>query len=119
MGSMTSRMTPAEYGQHLATFAPPLTDEQVEAAARILASVVPAAEPKPALPELLTSADVAAMFGVATNQISIWRTKHNWPCIKVGRTYRFRKEDVDEILRRHLENPRGLDEPRRRRRRAL
>lgn len=33
-------MTPAEYGAHLAETAPRLTDEQVEAAARILATVV-------------------------------------------------------------------------------
>lgn len=32
-------MSPAEYGQLLAQSAPPLTDEQVEAAARILATV--------------------------------------------------------------------------------
>lgn len=32
-------MTPAEYGAQLAEQAPPLTDAQVEAAARILASV--------------------------------------------------------------------------------
>lgn len=30
-------MTPAEYGLHLASLEPPITDEQVEAAARILA----------------------------------------------------------------------------------
>lgn len=32
-------MTPTEYGQHLALVAPAITDEQAEAAARILASV--------------------------------------------------------------------------------
>jgi hypothetical protein len=32
-------MTPAEYGAYLASLAAPLTDAQVEAAARILASV--------------------------------------------------------------------------------
>lgn len=31
-------MTPAEYGMHLADQAPPLTEEQATAAARILAS---------------------------------------------------------------------------------
>lgn len=35
----TERMTPAEYGAFLARDAAPLTAEQVEAAARILASV--------------------------------------------------------------------------------
>ena len=34
-------MTPTEYGRHLASLAPPITDEQAEAAARILASVEP------------------------------------------------------------------------------
>ena len=34
-------MSPREYGQHLAAVAPALTDEQAEAAARILASVEP------------------------------------------------------------------------------
>lgn len=32
-------MTPAEYGRQLAMAAPPLTPEQIEAAARILATV--------------------------------------------------------------------------------
>ena len=32
-------MNPAEYAQHLARTAPPLTAEQIEAAARILASI--------------------------------------------------------------------------------
>lgn len=32
-------MTPVEYGAHLAAQAPPLTEQQIEAAARILASV--------------------------------------------------------------------------------
>lgn len=32
-------MTPAEYGEQLADMAPALTDDQVEAAARILATV--------------------------------------------------------------------------------
>lgn len=32
-------MTDEEYGRHLAATAPPLTQEQVEAAARILATV--------------------------------------------------------------------------------
>lgn len=33
-------MTPAEYGRHLASLAPPLTREQIEAAARILLTVL-------------------------------------------------------------------------------
>jgi hypothetical protein len=32
-------MTPAEYGRHLASLAPPITDDQAEAAARILLTV--------------------------------------------------------------------------------
>lgn len=36
-------MTPAEYGAHLAASAPPLTEEQIERAARILATVEPVA----------------------------------------------------------------------------
>lgn len=32
-------MTPSEYGEHLASLEPPITDEQAEAAARILATV--------------------------------------------------------------------------------
>lgn len=32
-------MTPQEYGQHLASLAPPITDEQAHAAALIFASV--------------------------------------------------------------------------------
>lgn len=32
-------MTPTEYGQHLAGLEPPLTSDQVEAAARILAGI--------------------------------------------------------------------------------
>ena len=36
---MTTQLTPEEYGRELARNAPPLTDEQVERAARILATV--------------------------------------------------------------------------------
>lgn len=36
---MTAPLTPAEYGAQLAAAAPPLTDEQINAAARILVSV--------------------------------------------------------------------------------
>jgi hypothetical protein len=36
---VTRPMTPAEYGRYLAEQEPPITDEQAEAAARILASV--------------------------------------------------------------------------------
>lgn len=32
-------MSPAEYGRHLASLEPPLTDDQCESAARILASI--------------------------------------------------------------------------------
>lgn len=32
-------MTPTEHGRHLASLEPPITDEQAEAAARILATV--------------------------------------------------------------------------------
>jgi hypothetical protein len=32
-------MTPREYGEHLASLAPEITDQQAEAAARILATV--------------------------------------------------------------------------------
>ena len=39
---MTTR-TPQEYGEYLASIAPPLTDEQIESAARILATVEPVA----------------------------------------------------------------------------
>jgi hypothetical protein len=34
-------MTPAEYGEYLADQEPPISDEQVEAAARILAALPP------------------------------------------------------------------------------
>lgn len=34
-------MSPEEYGRHLASLTPPITDEQADAAARILASVEP------------------------------------------------------------------------------
>jgi len=43
-------MTPAEHGRYLASLAPPLTDEQVEAAARILAGAGYAIYPCSALP---------------------------------------------------------------------
>jgi len=33
-------MTPREYGEHLASMAPPITEEQAEKAARILLSVI-------------------------------------------------------------------------------
>lgn len=37
MTTTVTTMTPAEYGEHLADQGPPLTEEQIEQAARILA----------------------------------------------------------------------------------
>lgn len=108
------RLTPAQYGVHLARLAPDLTSEQVEAAARILASLTPS-DAAPPVPALMTTADVAHMFGVKPDRILRWSAMHRWPHIKVGQTYRFRREDIDAILRKHLQNPAAMEQPRRRR----
>jgi len=48
--------------------------------------------------ELLTAAEVARQFRVSPGTPSRWRKSGALPGIKVGRTIRFRRSDVEELL---------------------
>lgn len=52
---------------------------------------------------MLTPADLAEQFGgdVTPRKILDWTKEHDWPCIHVGRTYRYTVEQFAEIKARH------------------
>lgn len=48
--------------------------------------------------KLLTAGEVAAVFDVLTATVYQWKKRGLLPYIRVGRTIRFRVEDVDALL---------------------
>lgn len=49
--------------------------------------------------ELLTPAEVAALFGVATNTVATWERDGRLSCVRtVGGHRRFRRSDVEALL---------------------
>lgn len=51
--------------------------------------------------DLLTPADLAEKFDVNERTIHEWRKAYKWPCVKVGRRYRWTPEQLEQILRTH------------------
>lgn len=51
--------------------------------------------------ELLTRNEVAKMLGLAPNTIAKWAmTGKKLPVVKLGRTVRYQREDVEDLIRR-------------------
>jgi excisionase family DNA binding protein len=53
------------------------------------------------LSHLLTTKEVADMLGVSPGTLNVWRCTQRYPLtfIKVGRSVRYRMEDVEDFLR--------------------
>lgn len=51
--------------------------------------------------DYLTSDQVAQMFGVSERTIRTWRRNGYIPFIKLGKTVRFTKSDIDNALNRY------------------
>lgn len=49
-------------------------------------------------PDLLTSAEVAAMMRVSHVTLQRWRDSNKLPYVRVGRTIRYRRTDVEALL---------------------
>lgn len=51
--------------------------------------------------ELLTPADLAAVFNVPAAKVMEWRRTYGWPCVRAGRTIRFTPAQVEQIIASH------------------
>lgn len=47
----------------------------------------------------LTEAEFAEQLGASEERVGIWRRKHGWPHLRVGRTIRYTPEHVAQIER--------------------
>lgn len=64
-------------------------------------------------PELLTADDLAEIFKVSRRRVMEWQHIHQWPCVKVGRTFRWTPEQVEQIKALHSVKPnRSPNDPR-------
>lgn len=57
--------------------------------------------------DLLTAADLAAIFKTTPRRVMEWRVQYGWPCVKVGRTFRWTPEQVQQIKSRHTVSATG------------
>lgn len=63
--------------------------------------------------KLLTAEDLAAHFGVSRRRVMEWQHIHQWPCVKVGRTFRWTTEQLKQIEALHSVKPnRSPNDPR-------
>lgn len=58
--------------------------------------------------DLLTADDLAAIFKVKRRRIVEWQHKFGWPHVRVGRTYRWTPEHVEQIKARHTITAAGV-----------
>lgn len=58
--------------------------------------------------ELLTADDLAAIFKVSRRRVMEWQLKYGWPRVKVGKSFRWTPEQVEEIKARHSVTPSGV-----------
>ena len=55
--------------------------------------------------DLITHAQLAAMFDVDEKKLTKWRLRYGWPAVKIGRTVLFTPEQVEQILADHSKRP--------------
>jgi len=60
------------------------------------------------LDRLLTADDLAVIFGVARRRVMEWQNQYQWPSVRVGRSYRWTPEQVEQIKARHSVTPAGV-----------
>jgi len=64
-------------------------------------NLVPNSPPTTRKPTLLSPAEVAQLLGINADTLSVWRCTKRYPTlkyIKVGRSVRYRQEDVEAFL---------------------
>ena len=42
--------------------------------------------------------DLAAELGVERRNVVDWTNRYGWPCIRIGRTIRYTREQVEQII---------------------
>jgi excisionase family DNA binding protein len=57
----------------------------------------------PPLPDLLTPAEVCAMFSVSRRTLPRWERAGILPAVRIGGTVRYRAEDVRALLQKQFE----------------
>ena len=68
-------------------------------------------QPPPAitrgLTNLLSPAEAAAILGVTVGTLSVWRCtrRYNLPFVKIGRTVKYRPQDIEEYIDRQAVEP--------------
>ena len=60
--------------------------------------------------ELLTLPQVAKMLGLAERTIYVWSQEGKLPAFKLGSSWRYRQEEIDEWLETQRSSGKGLDE---------
>jgi len=58
--------------------------------------------------DLLTADDLAVIFKVSRRRIIEWANQYQWPRVKLGKTYRWTPEQVEQIKARHSVTPAGI-----------
>ncbi len=58
---------------------------------------------------LLSAKEVSEYLGVGRTTIYKWIERHDLPAHKVGRLWKFRKEEVDKWLKNHQATPRTIN----------
>lgn len=58
--------------------------------------------------ELLTADELAAMLGVNRRRVMEWQHQYGWPHVRIGRTFRWTPEQVEQIKAKHTVSPAGL-----------
>jgi len=58
--------------------------------------------------ELLDADDLAAVFKTTRRRVMEWQNAYSWPCVRVGRTFRWTPEQVEQIKARHTVSPTGI-----------
>jgi hypothetical protein len=55
-----------------------------------------------ALPDLMTEAEAAVVLDCVPGTLSVWRStgRYDLPYVKIGRSVRYKREDVLEFIRR-------------------
>lgn len=58
--------------------------------------------------DLLDADDLAGIFGLSRRRVMELQSQHAWPCVRIGRLFRWTPEQVEQIKARHTVTPVGV-----------
>lgn len=61
--------------------------------------------------EPITPAQLAEILDVTEAKVMEWRRVYNWPHVKIGRTFRFTPQQVEQIIASHSVKPSATTKP--------